>query len=71
MDQSPFTRDSYLFTVRLWAEPAAHESTEWRGQLRLISSGETHYFRDWQSMLALLRSLLPDVDLRAGDEEGK
>lgn len=62
--------ESYLFTVRIWAEDVEPARIEWRGQVRLVSSGETHYFRDWQSMVALLRGLLPDADLRDGDEEG-
>ena len=64
-------RDSFLFTVRLWAEDVSQAQPEWRGQLCLVSSGEIRYFRDWQAMVALLRSLLPDTDSQAHREEEK
>ncbi|HET9494126.1 MAG TPA: hypothetical protein VFR15_07850 [Chloroflexia bacterium] len=49
---------SQLFTLRVWAEESAEGRTEWRGKLQRVVDGETTYFRDWDSMLALLRQML-------------
>ncbi len=50
---------SHLFTVRLWVENLGDGRAEWRGQVQHVLSGETHYFRDWSRLIALLRALLP------------
>jgi hypothetical protein len=50
---------SHLFTVRLWLEDLGDGRAEWRGQLQHVLSGETHYFRQWETLLALLRAMLP------------
>ncbi|HEU5098264.1 MAG TPA: hypothetical protein VFU22_04565, partial [Roseiflexaceae bacterium] len=50
---------SYLFTVRLWLENLGDGRAEWRGQLQHVLSGETHYFREWETLLALLLAMLP------------
>jgi len=54
-----------LFTVRLWVEEFDRQ-LEWRGQIQLVSSGETHYFRDWQTLVAHLTRMLPA--LKPSDE---
>ena len=56
---------SCLFTVRLWVEEFDRQ-LEWRGQIQLVSSGETHYFRDWQTLVAHLTRMLPA--LKPSDE---
>ena len=58
---------SCLFTVRLWAEEFDRH-LEWRGQIQLVSTGETHYFRDWQTLVAHLMHMLPA--LNAYDRDG-
>ena len=50
---------SHLFTLRLWPEELDHARSEWRGQLRLVASGEVWYFRDWQALLVRLQAVLP------------
>ena len=50
---------SHLFTVRLWMEDLGDGRAEWRGQVQHVLSGETHYFREWPTLLALLRAMLP------------
>jgi hypothetical protein len=50
---------SHLFTVRLWAEDLGDGRAEWRGQVQHVLSGETHYFREWPTLLALLQAMLP------------
>ena len=50
---------SHLFTVRLWLENLGAGRAAWRGQVQHVLSGETHYFRDWPRLIALLRAMLP------------
>ena len=54
---------SHLFTVRLWAEDLGDGQAEWRGKLEHVTSGETHYFRDWPALVSLLIAMLPDVQI--------
>ena len=48
--------DSHLFTLRIWSEPLGNGWSQWRGKVQHVTSGETHYFREW-SMLAMLPEL--------------
>jgi hypothetical protein len=45
---------SELFTVRLWREQL-NDHWEWRGKVQHVLSGETRYFRDWQTLLAFIQ----------------
>jgi hypothetical protein len=49
----------HLFTVRLWMEDLGEGRAEWRGQLQHVLSGETHYFREWPALIAVLLAMLP------------
>lgn len=53
---------SHLFTVRLWREELGGGQAEWRGKAHHVTSGETHYFRDWSRLIAFLIAMLPDAD---------
>jgi hypothetical protein len=64
MDQDHIRHRSHLFTVRLWAEDIGHGQTEWRGRVQHVTSGETHYFRDWPTLIAHLLKLLPQSETR-------
>ena len=59
MDTGHQQQQSHLFTVRLWLEDLGDGRAEWRGQLQHVLSGETHYFRQWETLLALLLAMLP------------
>ena len=59
-----FTATSHLFTVRLWAEGLDEETAEWRGQVRHVSNGAVHYFRDWASLLDFIQAELPSLNDR-------
>jgi hypothetical protein len=48
--------DSHLFTVRLWPEALGPGSVEWRNKVTHVLSGETRYFREWQTFLDFLVS---------------
>jgi hypothetical protein len=51
-----------LFTVRLWAEELGDGHAEWRGQVQHALSGETHYFREWPTLIAWLVAMLPPTE---------
>jgi hypothetical protein len=55
-------RRPQLFTLRVWQEDLSEGRTEWRGQLRHVTSGQTRYFRDWQALIPLLLRLLEDAE---------
>jgi hypothetical protein len=58
MDTPPPSRNSYLFTIRLWVETVGAGQVEWRGRLQHVLSGEVRYFRDWPSLIAQIEKLL-------------
>jgi hypothetical protein len=62
----PLSR-SHLFAVRVWREDLGDDCFEWRGQVRHMLSGETHYFRDWQSLTAFFVESAVEADAAAGD----
>ena len=45
-----------VFVLRLWRAG----STEWRGRVHHVTSGETRYFRAWPGLVAHLEALLAD-----------
>jgi len=62
VDTSQQQHPSHLFTVRLWLEDLGDGLAEWRGQVQHVLSGETHYFRQWETLLALLLAMLPPAE---------
>lgn len=62
---------SHLFTLRVWAEEIGDNQQEWRGRIQHIPSGETHYFRDWQTLVAHLQAMLSKSDLAAKSNQNK
>jgi hypothetical protein len=59
MDTAHFPSRSHLFTVRVWREDLGHSQSEWRGEVQEVESREVRYFRDWQTLPALLQAMLP------------
>jgi hypothetical protein len=53
---------SHLFTIRLWVEEVDQGVLEWRGVIRHTLSGETHYFREWATMTAVLKEALSKME---------
>jgi hypothetical protein len=53
---------SHLFTLRVWLEDLGDGRAEWRGQVQHVLSGETHYFRQWETLVALLLAMLPPAE---------
>jgi hypothetical protein len=52
-----FTYPSELFTVRLWREQV-NDHWEWRGKVQHVTSGETRYFHQWETLVAALQEML-------------
>lgn len=52
-----------LFTIRLWPEEIDAGQFEWRGEVKKIASGQTHYFRDWQTLVHLMTQMLNEDPL--------
>jgi hypothetical protein len=46
--------NSHLFTLRLWREEVATGQIEWRGKVQQVSTGEAHYFREWEVLISHL-----------------
>ena len=55
--QSKLRYRSQLFTVRLWREQL-NDHWEWRGKVQHVTTGEAHYFRDWDTLIARLQDML-------------
>jgi hypothetical protein len=59
-DQKHTTRyASQLFTIRVWQETADSAKPEWRGRLQHVPSGEVLYFRNWDTLINHIVSMLP------------
>ncbi len=52
---------SHLFLVRLWADQDADGQAAWCGKVQYLASGDARYFRDWPTLIDLLRAILPSV----------
>jgi hypothetical protein len=57
---------SHLFSVRLWIEAIDDHQVELRGQVQHVLSGETHYFRYWATLVALLDEMLASQENDVG-----
>jgi hypothetical protein len=69
MDTRERQPNSQLFTMRLWAEALGDGRTEWRGQVQHVISGETHYFREWPTLIAWVLAMLQNVESHPGADE--
>jgi hypothetical protein len=58
MEKSYQGPHSHLFTVRLWREEVGSGRSEWRGKVQQVSTGEAHYFREWEALVSLLLQML-------------
>jgi hypothetical protein len=62
MDRGQQQHHSHLFTLRLWKEDLGNDQAEWRGKVQHVVSAESHYFRDWPTLIAQLLKLLPQAE---------
>jgi hypothetical protein len=56
---APSAPGTQLFVLRLWVEDLGDGRSEWRGQLKHLPTGETHYFRGWSQLQELFRASVP------------
>jgi hypothetical protein len=61
MEKSNGSPHSHLFTVRVWEEEIEADSTELRGKVQMFPSGEVRYFREWATLVPLLRTMLAEL----------
>ena len=47
-----------ILTLRLWHEQVGHDQSEWRGEIKNLSTGEMRYFRRWDEIAALARRMI-------------
>lgn len=60
MDSEPQRYPPQSFILRLWQEDLGEAGSEWRGQLRHVTSGRVFYFREWQALIGLLLETLAE-----------
>lgn len=61
MNPRPPSAHSYLFTVRVWWEDLGQGQREWRGVVKLVTSGEEYFFRDWGALGELIERMMPNL----------
>jgi hypothetical protein len=47
-----------IFTLRLWNEPLGNGQSEWRGEIKNLSTGEVRYFRMGEEITVLVFGML-------------
>ena len=52
-----------LFTLRFWQEPLDAQRSEWRGEVKNLSTGEARYFRRWEEIAALVQRMLDNENV--------
>ncbi len=62
MTQDQTQQRTHLFTLRMWPEALGDGQIEWRGKVQHVLSGQAHYFRDWDALIAYLQDMLPPDD---------
>ncbi len=63
-----FEDNTHVFIVRLWLEPREVEgaTTEWRGVIEHVPSGEQRYFKDLHGMVDFARPYLEGMGVEFG-----
>ncbi len=57
--QNPRT---HVFIVRLWNESLDQDTSEWRGQVKHVPSGNTRYFLEWVALVEYLKAMLAGAE---------
>ncbi len=56
---------AHIFILKLWQEVLEEEQSEkqieWRGKIQDVFNGETHYFRDWPTIVKFISNILPEL----------
>ncbi len=62
MSKSPRSPPTVIFTLRLWLEPLDHLQSEWRGELKNLSTGEVRYIRRWEEIARFVPIMLDEQE---------
>jgi hypothetical protein len=62
-DRTQSAPSSFLFTLRVWRARLSPGASEWRGRLQSVTTGEVRYFRDWSTLIVLVREMLSRISL--------
>ena len=62
MEDNSRSPPSIIFTLRLWQEALGNDRSEWRGELKNLSTEEVRYFRTWDEVSTLVPSMLPEQE---------
>ena len=52
------SRETRLFTLRMWQEETGDGQLGWRGKVQALPEGEAYYFRDWPGLITHLEAML-------------
>ena len=52
------SRETRLFTLRMWQEETGGGQLEWRGKVQALPEGEAYYFRGWPGLIGRLEAML-------------
>ena len=59
---------AHVFILKLWQEVLDDEENErqieWRGKIQDVFNGETHYFRDWPTIVKFISNIYPELKSR-------
>lgn len=69
MDRDQQQHHSHLFTLRLWREELGNDQAEWRGKVQHVISAESHYFRDWPTLIVWLQAMLPAIEAQPDSDQ--
>ncbi len=62
------SKDSYVFTLRIWHELGDDGQVEWCGRVQRLPQGPIHYFRSWSLLIDHLLMMLSDDTKESRDE---
>ena len=63
------SRETRLFTLRMWQEETGDGQLEWRGKVQALPEGEAYYFHDWPGLIAHVEAML-DAGRDPSDDMG-
>lgn len=55
---------SHLFILRIWQEDLGSGQMDWRSRVQHVNSGEVRYFRDWPTLEAFIKGVMPEKETR-------
>ena len=61
MQELPRSPPTVIFTLRLWREPINNEQSEWRGELKNLTTGEVRYIRLWEEVAQFIPAMLDET----------